>query len=266
MVRGLYTAASGALVAQSQVDVIANNLANVNTVGFKRSLLQVVDNRHIDLYRYQTDPTKPTAAGNNTQGVANAAFVGTLGLGSLIYDTPTILDQGALQPTDNPLDFGLHGPGYFVVQEPNGAIRYTRNGAFLRNNQGQLTTDNGDLVLDQNNAPITLPDSRLGQPQINGQGQIYVNNQLVGQFKLVEFLDPQNSRPEGANRDGAATVSATSNTDVVQFHLERSNAEVVKSMTDLISAERWFDANIKVIQTEDQLTGDAVTTVGRTNA
>ena len=262
MVRGLYTAASGALVAQSQVDVIANNLANVNTVGFKRSLLQVVDNRHIDLYRFQTDPGK--APGASTQGVANAAFVGTLGLGSLIYDTPVQLDQGPLEPTGNTLDFGLHGPGYFVVQEADGTTRYTRNGSFVRNAQGQLANENGDLVLDQNNAPITIPDN--GPPQVNSQGQIYVNNQLVDQFKLVEFIDPQNSRPEGANRAGSATVTNSTNTQVLQFHLERSNAEVVKSMTDLISAERWFDANIKVIQTEDQMTGQAVSTVGRTNA
>ena len=260
MVRGLYTAASGALVAQNTVDVLANNLANVNTVGFKRSLLQVVDSQRMDIYRIQTDPGAKAGRAN---GVGNAALVGSLGMGALIFDTPVILDQGPLQTTDNPLDMALHGPGYFVLQTPDGNTRYTRNGGFVRNAQGGLVTENGDAVMGQN-GPIQL--GLAGEVQVKGDGSVYVNHQLIDKLRMVEFLDPQNSRPEGANRAGAATAVTASRTDVVQYHLERSNAEVVKTMTDLITAERLFDANTKVMQSEDELNGEAIQTVGRTNS
>ncbi len=264
MVRGLYTAASGALVAQSQVDVIANNLANVNTAGFKRSLLQVQAQPVREISRYQTDPGR--APGARVNGVATGAYVGTLGSGSQVYDTPAIFEQGLISATGNPLDVALSGPGFFTVRDGNGAVSYTRDGGFVEDAQGYLTAQNGDRVLDRNGQPIQLPQQ--GAFQIVRDGTISVNGTPQGQLGIVEFANLTALRPQGSQRfvdTGAAGPRVGTNTSTLQGSLEKSDADVVGSMTALINAERWFDANVKVVQSEDQLTGLAITNVGRTS-
>ena len=117
----MYTAASGALVAQSAVDVIANNLANVNTAGFKRTLLQVQSQPQRDVYRFQTDPSSGSA------GVATAQRIGALGTGAQIYDTPADYAQGAIAATGNDLDVALSGPGFFALRDGNSLQHFSRD-------------------------------------------------------------------------------------------------------------------------------------------
>jgi flagellar basal-body rod protein FlgG len=258
----MYTAASGALVAQSAVDTIANNLANVDTAGFKRTLLQVQSQPEREVYRIQTDPSKSGAA-----GVGVRQLVGVLGTGAQVYDTPADYAQGAIAATGNDLDVALSGPGFFAVREGNGNVRYTRNGAFLRDQNGFLTAQNGDRVLGRNATPIVLPAA--GQVQIARDGTISVDGRAYDKLGVVEFANPAALRPEGANRvadTGAAGVRAATTTTALQGSLEKSNADVIRSMVDLIANERWFDANEKSIQTQDDAVGQAITTVGRTNA
>jgi flagellar basal-body rod protein FlgF len=263
LVRGMYTAASGALVAQSAVDTIANNLANVNTTGFKRAVLQVQAQPQRDLYRFQTDP------GNNgnarTAGVPVQVAIGALGSGAQIYDTPADFAQGAIAATGNDLDVALSGPGFFAIRAGNNAVRYTRDGEFVRDQNGFLTAQNGDRVLNAAGAPIVLPTS--GAVQIGRDGTISVNGQSYDRLSLVEFANGANLRPEGANRfvDAGAGPRAATNTSALQGSLEKSNADVVRSMVDLIANERWFDANQKSIQTQDDAVALAVQTVGRTS-
>jgi flagellar basal-body rod protein FlgF len=263
LVRGMYTAASGALVAQSTVDTIANNLANVNTVGFKRTLLQVQAQPHRDLYRFQTDPGK---SANASAGVPAQVQIGALGSGAQIYDTPADFQQGAIAATGNDLDVALSGPGFFALRDGNGALRYTRDGAFVRDQNGFLTAQNGDRVLGRNGAPIALPAS--GTVEIARDGAISVNGQSYDRLAVVEFANLNALRPEGSSRfvDAGAGVRNATNTSTLQGSLEKSNADVVRSMVDLIAAQRWFDANQKSIQTQDDAVGQAVQTVGRTNA
>lgn len=257
----MYTAASGALVAQSAVDTIANNLANVNTAGFKRTLLQVQSQPERDIYRFQTDPAK------NPHGVATQQRIGALGTGAQIYDTPANFEQGAIAATGNDLDVALSGPGFFAVRAGNGTVRYTRDGAFLRDQNGFLTAQNGDRVLGRNATPIVLPPG--GKVQIARDGALSVDGQAYDRVGVVEFANPAALRPEGANRfadTGAAGVRAARNTSALQGSLEKSNADVVRSMVDLIANERWFDANEKSIQTQDEAVARATSVVGRTNA
>jgi len=122
VVRGMYTAASGALVAQSAVDTIANNLANVNTAGFKRTLLQVQAQPHRDLYRFQTDPGKNPYA--HIAGVPSQVPIGALGSGAQIFDTPADFSQGLISATGNDLDVALSGPGFFAIRAGNGALKF----------------------------------------------------------------------------------------------------------------------------------------------
>ena len=265
MVRGMYTAVSGALVAQSAVDVIANNLANVNTAGFKRALLQVQAQPQSEIDRYQTDPGKAPNA--RIPGIPAVAYVGTMGSGAQVYDTPAIFEQGAIASTGNDLDVALSGPGFFAVRNAAGAVRYTRDGAFQRDANGYLTAQNGDRVLDRSGAAIVLPAQ--GQIQIGRDGAVTSGGAQLAQLNVVEFANPNALRPEGDSRfvdTGAAGARAATNTTALQGSLESSNANVVRSMVDLIANERWFDANEKVIQTEDDATGVAISTVGRTQA
>ncbi len=155
MVRGLYTAASGAIVAEAAVDTIANNLANVDTAGFKRTLLQVQAQPQRDIYRAQTNPGQlPNAS---TPGVPSVQRIGSLGSGAEVYDTPANFEQGAIASTGNDLDVALSGPGFFAIRDANGALSYTRDGQFVRDAQGYLSAQNGDRVLSDNGSPIVLP-------------------------------------------------------------------------------------------------------------
>jgi len=257
----MYTAASGALVAQSAVDTIANNLANVNTTGFKRAVLQVQAQPQINLYRIQTDPSAP-----GTSGVPSQVAIGSLGSGAQIYDTPADFAQGVIASTGNDLDVALSGPGFFAVRNAANAVRYTRDGAFVRSATGTLTNANGDAVLDAGGNPITLPAS--GAITIGTDGTISVGGQTYDRLGITEFANAANLRPEGANNfiDAGAGARAATNTSALQGSLEKSNADVVRSMVDLIANERWFDANQKSIQTQDDAVAQAVQTVGRTSA
>jgi flagellar basal-body rod protein FlgF len=264
LVRGMYTAASGALVAQSAVDTIANNLANVDTAGFKRTLLQVQAQPKHDLYRFQTDPGKSPNA--RTGGTPVQVAIGALGSGAQIYDTPADFQQGAIAATGNDLDVALSGPGFFTLRAGNGAVRYTRDGTFVRDQNGLLTAQNGDRVLGRNGAPIALPQT--GKVGIARDGSVSVDGRAVDQLNLVEFANTVNLRPEGSNRfvDAGAGPRAATNTSALQGSVEKSNADVVRSMVDLISTQRWFEANEKSIQTQNDAVGLAVQTVGRSNA
>ena len=261
MVRGLYTAAAGALTAQASVDVIANNLANVSTGGFKKTLTQIEAATPFQIYRIQTDPGKTT--GSPLPGAHVAQFVGALGTGSLVMDTPTNFEAGAFNQTGNSLDFALQGNGFFTIQTPQG-VRYTRDGNFVRNAQGFLTTTQGDYVLG-NGGAITVP--LTGKVEAGPDGTINVNGQPVDKLRITQFANLVAVRPEGGNRyvdTGAGRPSADTTTSVNQGFLEQSNANVVRSMVDLIDAERWFQANEKAVQAQDDLTGQCIQNVGHT--
>ncbi|MDE2482995.1 MAG: flagellar hook-basal body protein [bacterium] len=264
MVRGLYTSASGALVAQSMVDNVANNLANVNTTGFKQTLLQIQSAPSLQIYRIQTDPG--SVAGRTQPGVPVAPYVGALGTGSQLYDTPTNFGEGALQATGNSLDLALAGNqnAFFTIATPNG-VRYTRAGEFVKDAQGVLRTQDGNAVLSTQGQPITLQDQ--GDITVANDGTIAQNGQRVAQLQLTAFGNLLNLRPEGANAyavSGNAGPTNAVGASVQQGYLEKSNANVIRSMVDLITAERWFDANEKSIKTQDDATQAAISQVART--
>ena len=267
MVRGLYTSASGALVAQAQVDNIANNLANVNTSGFKQTLLEVQSAPSFNIFRVQTDPGQSP---NTEPGVSVAQYVGALGTGSQVYDTPADFQEGALQSTGNALDLSITGnnAAFFTVQTPNGA-RYTRNGEFVRDAGGVLRTQDGNALLGTNGQTIQLQNQ--GDITIATDGTITqrVNNANVnvGQLMITQFNSLLNVRPEGANNfvpSGNAQPVAAGTYSIQQGFLEKSNGSVVRSMVDLITAERWFGANEKSIKTQDDATNTAITQVAKT--
>jgi len=261
VIRGLYSAASGMLVAQALVDTTANNLANVDTSGFKRAVLQVESSPALDLSRYQTEPE--AMPGNGVSRVSLRTPIGRLGLGAQVYDTPTAFEQGALQQTSNPLDLALVGPGFFQIATPAG-VRYTRDGGFVRNPQGELVTRMGQPVLSTTGTPIVLAQ---GSFSVDNDGTVRQNGAVVAQLSIVRFNNLRNLRPQGDGAfldEGAGPVQDTT-TSVQQGYIEKSTVNVVRSMVDLISAERFFDANSKAVQLEDQALSQAAQTVGATH-
>jgi len=256
------------LAAQSMVDNVANNLANVSTSGFKQTLMQIQTAPTMDLYRMQNDPGQ--APGKATPGIPTMQFVGPLGLGAQIYDTPNSFEQGPLQSTGNPLDLALSGAnGFFAIQTPQGT-RYTRDGHFVVAPNGQLVTPDGNPVLSQRGQAITL-QTNLGNQNspvsISPNGAITQNGQNVDQLAIVSFNNLNALRAEGSNQfvdSGQAGPQAATGISVQQGMLEQSNANVVRSMVDLITAERWFDANSKAAQSEDTATNMAITQVAKT--
>ncbi len=261
MVRGIYTAASGAIVAQANVDVIANNLANVNTSGFKRTLMQVEAAPKMALFRDQIDPGQ--SSDSRTRGVAAHDSVGDLGSGSRIYATPTVLDQGAIQQTGNPLDVALSGPGFLAVRDAAGTLSYVRGGSFSENAQGALVTAAGDQVMGTNGEPIVVPAQ--GQIGIDRSGSITSNGSSIGQLAVYEFPNLAAVRPQGSDKfvNAGPAPKAASNTTVLQGAQEKSNADVISSMVSLIANQRWFEANEKMIQTQDTETAAAINSVGK---
>lgn len=248
MIRGLYIAGSGMLAESLRNDVIANNMANVNTTGYKKDVAVSKDFASLLIRRINDGPQQPN--------------VGTLGIGSVINEIAPIHTQGNMRPTGNDLDLAVMGKGFFTIQTPNG-VRYTRNGNFDLNRQGQLVTTEGYRVLGQR-GPIQIG---TGKATINSQGQVFVNGQLRDRLQLVEF---QNERLE-LTKEGDTLYSPNGQAaprlatgQVKQGILESSNVNIVREMVDLISGYRAYEISGKAVQTQDQLLEKAVTEVGRT--
>ena len=266
MIRGMYTSAAGAVVAEAMIDNVANNLANVSTNGFKRTLLQIEAQPQTDLFRYQTDPGQ--VGSNRLAGVPVQEQIGQLGSGSQIYATPTQFEQGQIAMNGNTYSFALSGPGFFAVQNrQTGQITYSRDGDFMRSADGLLTTVDGSNVLDAAGHSIPLPAT--GKVEVDTKGAINVDGAVSGQIGTFEFNNVNALQPLGSRQFSAgqgAGIRPATNTNILQYSEEKSNGDVIRSMVDLITAERWFQANEKSIQTQDDATNQAITTVGRTNS
>ena len=247
------------------IDNVSNNLANSSTNGFKRTLLQIESQPQSQLYRFQTDPGQNPD--NRLPGVAVQVPIGPLGSGSDVYATPTNYEQGQIAMNGNTYSFALSGPGFFAVQDPNsGQITYTRNGSFMRSADGTLTTVDGATVLDAGGHSIPMP--ALGKIEVDTKGNINVDGVTSGQIGTFEFNNLNALQPQGGTGFIAgpnAGLRPATQTSVLQYSEEKSNGDVIRSMVDLISAERWFQANEKSITTQDDATNQAISTVGKTS-
>lgn len=262
MIRGLYTSAAGALVAEATIDNVSNNLANSSTNGFKRTLLQVESQPMQQQYRFQTDPGQ--LPDNRLPGIPVQVPIGPLGAGSDIYATPTNFEQGQIALNGNTFSFALSGPGFFAEQDPtSGQVTYTRDGSFQRSADGTLTSVDGKSVLDE--AGHTIPMPALGKIEVGTDGNVNVDGVVSARIGVFEFNNIQALQPQGATQfvaPAAAGVRPATTTNVIQYAEEKSNGDVVRSIVDLINAERWFDANEKSIQTQDDASNQAISTVG----
>lgn len=254
--KALAIAATGMSAQQTNVEVIANNVANINTTGFKRARAEFSDL----LYQFERVQGVPNQGGENP--VPEGARVG---LGVRTVGVRNLHIQGPLTNTSNPLDLAINGGGWFQIVGPNGESLYSRAGAFNKGPEGQLVTVDGYAV----QPAIIFPDDTT-DITINESGEIYaqVASQqdplLLGQLTLVSFANPAGLEPLGDNlyRETAASgqplegvASEAGLGKIHQGYLEGSNVDPVKEITELISAQRAYEMNSKVIQAADEMSG-----------
>ncbi len=255
-VQTLYTAATGMQALETKLDVIANNMANVNTTAFKQDRCNFED----IFYRQYRLPGAQDADGNRTStGIE-------VGLGARVSSTQSNLKQGAFETTGNQYDFAIEGDGYFQVQNPNGGFFYTRSGNFGVNNNGQIvmgSANNGYLM----EPTITIPQDAI-DVVVTPDGQVQYltatnpNLQLLGQFQLATFMNPDGLIKLGDNLYQQTDASGDPLTgtpgqngfgSVRQGFLEASNVEPVNELIDLITTQRAFELNSQVVQAGDQI-------------
>lgn len=259
MIRALYTAATGMNAQETNIDVIANNLANVNTTGYKKSRADFQDL----LYQYVVEPGAPTtAAGSqNPSGIQ-------IGLGVKTAAVQKVFAQGDLASTGNQLDMAIEGDGFFQIQLPDGSTAFSRAGAFQLDENGQIVTSDG-FVLDPG---ITVPSDTLAI-SVGQDGIVSVRlpgtteAQQVGQITAVRFPNNAGLRAVGKNLYEETVSSGTPVTGIFgengfgrisQGFLESSNVSVVEQVVNMITAQRAYEASSKAIQVSDDMLSQAI--------
>lgn len=256
MFRSLHVAATGMAAQETQLDTIANNLANANTTGYKRQSAEFEDLLYQTVRAPAATPTGTTAP------------VGLqLGAGARVVATTRSFSEGALQQTGNPLDLAIEGAGFLAVQRPTGELAYTRAGSLKLDAQGRLTTSDGLPV-----EPAILVPADATNVSISTDGIVTAQQPgsttptQLGQLQLVTFPNPGGLSALGHNlyeASGASGDPQTGNPGVqgrgslLQGSLEGSNVEVVDEMIGLIRAQRAYEINSKVVTAADEMLRDA---------
>ena len=253
MMRALYTAASGMEAQQYQMDTISNNLANVNTTGFRRN-----EARFQDLvYQEMRAPGSPVGA--------SVVPVGQdVGLGVKVGSSEKIFTQGNLIQTGNPLDIAIEGDGFFQVTQPDGTTAYTRDGSFKRDANGAIVTADGyflnpQITIPQNAQSISIGEDGTVSALVPGSNL----PQQLGQIQLARFVNPAGLSPVGGHNlytqtaaSGAPIVSQAglNGTGSLQGgYLENSNVQVVQEIVNMIVSQRAFEADSKSITASDEM-------------
>lgn len=253
MMRSLYSAATGMKGQETNIDVISNNLSNVTTTGFKKSRVDFQDL----MYQTLKEPGTPIATGTSYPvGIQ-------LGHGVRPVAVQRIFSQGEFQQTDHPLDVVIEGKGFFQVQLPNGDIAYTRDGAWKLNENGQVVTSDGYLIIPnitvpQNALGITITSSGIFAVKLPNQVEL----EVLGQIETANFINPAGLKAIGRNlfiptpASGEPVVNIPGQQEhgeLVQGFIEMSNVKVVEEMVNMIVAQRAYEANSKTIQTSDTM-------------
>jgi len=253
MLRALRTAALGMSAQQMNVDTISNNLANVNTTGYKRNAIEFQDLLYETIQSGSTDGRPGSEKPGEIQ----------IGLGNKPVSTYRSFSQGAIQESGNPLDVAINGSGFLQVVRPDGSYAYTRDGALKINSRGELVTAMGLRTYPE----ITMPDgvagvkiSQDGVVSVTIQGQ--TDPEEIGQIELVNFMNPAGLRAIGGNlyeptdASGDPTFGLPGEEGfgtLYQGYLEKSNVDVVQEMINLIVAQRAYEINSKAVRVSDEL-------------
>lgn len=253
MIKAMNTAATGMVAQQMSIDNIANNLANVNTTGFKRARVEFQD------ILYQNYRRAGTATAIGTEAPVNL----DVGYGTRAVATSREFSSGSMQITQNPTDLAIAGNGFFQIRMPDGTTSYTRDGSFKISADGQLVTSDGFLLTPE----ITIPEDATDM-SVAIDGQVFVllvgndTPQQVGQIEMARFINPAGLSSVGHNLftetpASGSPITGTPGNDGLgvldQGQLEASNVSVVDEMVNMIMAQRAYEINSKVIQASDDM-------------
>lgn len=254
MLRSLWSSASGMIAQQTHLDVVAHNLANVNTTGYKKRRADFQDL----LYQIDRQPGTPVDPDSTVPtGVQ-------VGLGTRVIGTPSFMTEGYLQVTDNPMDWAIAGhQGFFQVTLQDGTLGYTRAGSWQVDGDGQIVNHDGLLlepaiIIPEDAVEIALSNDGIISVKMAGETEM----QEIGQLELVRFINPAGLRAMGSNIFTQTDASGDpilgqpgvdGMSEVRQGILEMSNVQVVEEMVDMIVAQRAYEANSKGVQTADDL-------------
>jgi flagellar basal-body rod protein FlgG len=254
MIRALYSAGSGMTAQQTNLDNIANNLANANTNGFRMRRTQFQD------LIYQSFVQPGAAAGSQTVVPSGLQ----IGLGTRPSANEIILTPGAFTETDNPLDVVIQGKGFFQVRQPSGQIAYTRDGEFQLDRDGNLVTSSGDPIQPQITIPPQAQNVTIasdGTVSFTQPGQ--TASQVAGQIQLANFANPAGLNSLGGNlftptdASGDPTVGNPGGQEglgtLMQGYVEGSNVNVVSEFINMIVTQRSYEANSKVVKAADEM-------------
>ena len=253
MIRALYTAASGMSAQQSNLDTVANNLANSATAGFRKRRMQFEDM----IYQNMVQPGSAASTSTISAGLQ-------IGLGTKSTASEVIMTQGDFNQTGNTLDLAIQGAGFFQVQLPNGTLAYTRNGNFSMNNAGTVVDSHGDQLLPSLTIPanaISVTISEYGVVSATLPGQTVASQ--LGAIQLASFPNPGGLNSLGGNLLQPTSSSGNAITDtpggssgmgtLQQGYLEGSNVDVVAEFVNMILAQRAYESNSKVVHVADDM-------------
>ena len=256
MVRGLYTSAVGMMTQMQKMDVVSNNIANSDTVGFKKDTV-VVRSFSEELSKRLDDPKYRLIKFN--QGIGN------MSLGVFVDEVYTDFSTGSFEEKNGSLDCAISGEGFFAINVTNRngdtVERYTRDGSFTLDSENNLRTSDGNYVVGEG-GNINIPN---GVISIDAKGNIFSNNEFVDRIKIVDFSNKESLRKVGDNL--YETIDESQEQDftgsVIQNRLDGSNVNSVQEMVKMISLARNYEANQKMIQTHDSTLNRAVNDIGR---
>ena len=256
MIKGLYTAYTGMINEQNRMDTLANNLANVDTTGFKKE--GATSQAFGDILKFEIKD-KSEYYLTKRMGVTNP--------GVRIGENYTDWSEGALHETDNTFDLALSDMGFFEIEftdkAGNTSVKYTRDGSFTLNQQGELVTKDGDFVLSSTGAHIVMDPTQPAS--VNAMGQIYQNDQMVATIGMTDFADYNYLEHYGENlwQTVPGATEQPANTKVLSGYLEQSNVNTVEEMVNMIAIQRQYEANQRVITTLDGTLQIAANDLGR---
>jgi flagellar basal-body rod protein FlgG len=255
MIPALRTAASGMQAQQMNIDTIANNLANVNTIGFRKSRAEFADL----LYQNMRAPGSQSSASTRVPAGIQ------LGLGVRLAAIQKLYHQGTFRPTKNAFDIAIQGNGFFQILQPDGQFAYSRAGNFTANENGQLVTPDGYLLQPQ----ITIPPEAEAIT-IEADGTVSVMQQgqsnTLGNIQVATFINPAGLQARGSNLFLETTASGAANLgtpgtnqygSILQGYQENSNVNIVEEMVDMIVAQRAYEVNSRAIRTADEMLSTA---------
>lgn len=257
MLQALSIAATGMQAQETRIQVIANNLANSSTPGFKTSRARFQDLLYVN----------EREAGTQSSQVSFVPTGESIGLGTRTAAVDQVFTEGQLDNTGNPLDVAIEGDGFFQVSLPDGTLAYTRDGSFRLDQNGRMVTLDGYQVLPGINVPQGAQNITIGP---DGTVSVQVNNQTtptqVGQLQLTRFINPAGLQARGQNLYTQTQASGAPQTGVggqngygaiAQGFLEMPNESVVQEMVGLIEAQRAYEASSKAVESSDQMLADA---------